>query len=335
MATLLLATGTGIVRVTCEGSHGVAGRALVSPAVCVVANPLRPGEAYAGGGDGVHRSPSAGRTWGRTPLGGTTGVFSSHGSRGGLDVCALAISASDGSLYAGTRPSRLFRGADNGNRWVELEALQEIPSRRHWRTTPRHWMHHVRCIAPSPHAPGALLVGIEQGGVMLSEDAGCTFSDHRAGADGHCNALAWHPRIRGWVLEAGAAGIFESHDGGRTWRAANDGLKDTYCYVLAAHPERDEWYTASNAGAWRAHFWGDAEAVIYRRRGDGPWEPIMGGLPPTLGAMPYALACTSDDLWVGLFDGRLLRLSRDADRWETIALTGERIKSVLGIAVIG
>jgi hypothetical protein len=85
------------------------------------------------------------------------------------DVFSVAISRADGALYAGTEPSRLFVSRDVGA-WTELEALQEIPSKEHWSFPPRPWTHHVRWIAPDPHVPERLLVGIELGGVMYSDD---------------------------------------------------------------------------------------------------------------------------------------------------------------------
>jgi hypothetical protein len=97
------------------------------------------------------------------------------------DVFSVAIGRADGTLYAGTEPSRLFAGRDGGE-WTELEALQDIPSRGSWSFPPRPWTHHVRWIAPDPHRRERLLVGIELGGVMLSEDGGASFSDHRPGA---------------------------------------------------------------------------------------------------------------------------------------------------------
>src|ERR1700710_1845928 len=47
------------------------------------------------------------------------------------DVFSVAISPADGTLYAGTEPSRLFALRD-GAEWTELEALQDIPSRERW-----------------------------------------------------------------------------------------------------------------------------------------------------------------------------------------------------------
>src|SRR6266436_5195624 len=109
------------------------------------------------------------------------------------DVFSVAIGPADGALYAGTEPSRLFVLRD-GAEWTELEALQDIPSRQRWSFPPRPWTHHVRWIAPDPHRPERLLVAIELGGVMLSEDGGQSWRALDAGRElGYCWALAADP----------------------------------------------------------------------------------------------------------------------------------------------
>src|SRR4029079_11040205 len=79
-------------------------------------------------------------------------------------VFSLAVSRSDGAVYAGTEPSRLFRSDDGGESWRALDALLELLSGPHWSFPPRPWTSHVRWIAPSPHAADLVLVGIELGG---------------------------------------------------------------------------------------------------------------------------------------------------------------------------
>ena len=91
------------------------------------------------------------------------------------------MSAADGTVYAGTEPSRLFCSDDRGETWRELEALLELPSRPTWSFPPRPWTSHVRWIAPSPHEADLLLVGIELGGLMRSTDGGESWQDHRPG----------------------------------------------------------------------------------------------------------------------------------------------------------
>ena len=70
------------------------------------------------------------------------------------DVFSVAIGPADGTLYAGTEPSRLFVLRD-GAEWTELEALQDIPSRERWSFPPRPWTHHVRWIAPRTRIGGS------------------------------------------------------------------------------------------------------------------------------------------------------------------------------------
>jgi hypothetical protein len=136
------------------------------------------------------------------------------------DVFSVAIGGADGALYAGTEPSRLFVAQDGGP-WAELEALQEIPSRDRWSFPPRPGTHHVRWIAPDPHRAERLLVGIELGGLMYSDDGGASFSDHRPGALLDTHSIAWHPRVQDRAYQAAGDGAAWSRDGGRTWEAAD------------------------------------------------------------------------------------------------------------------
>lgn len=230
------------------------------------------------------------------------------------DIFAVAIGAADGALYAGSEPSRLFVARD-GASWTELEALQDIPSREEWSFPPRPWTHHVRWIAPDPHRAERLLVGIELGGLMYTDDGGATFSDHRPGAklDAHC--IAWHPRVEGRAYETAGDGAAWSRDGGRAWEAADTGRDLRYCWALAVAPDHpDRWYVSAAEGPRAAHAGDGARGRLYRWDGDA-WS----ALPLPSDAMPYALAFSDGDLLAGMSDGHVL-LSRDrGDSWDEVA----------------
>jgi hypothetical protein len=242
-------------------------------------------------------------------------------------VFSVAIGAADGALYAGTEPSRLFVARDGGA-WTELAALQDIPSKPRWSFPPRPWTHHVRWIAPDPHRAERVLVGIELGGVMRTEDGGATFSDHRPGAKLDAHQLAWHPRAGGRAYQAAGDGAARSDDGGGTWRALDAGRDRGYCWALALDPEDAErWYVSAATGPGAAHAGASARGRLYRADAGG-WRRLT--LPDE--TMPYALAAADADLLVGIADGRVLH---SGDRGETFADTGVRVGSISAMAAPG
>jgi hypothetical protein len=263
------------------------------PARCVAVGPG--GEVYAGG-----------------PEGATTPDASNNLLLG--DVFSVAVGP-DGAVYAGTEPSAVHVSRDGGESWDELAALQEIPSKPRWSFPPRPWTSHVRWLAPSPHEPALLLVGIELGGVMRTTDGGATFSDHRPGAqlDAHC--LAWHPTAPGRAYQAAGGGAAWSADGGETWEPADAGRDRNYCWALAVDPEDpDRWWCSASTGPRAAHGGREAEARIYRWE-DSAWQPLTD----LLRAMPYALLSRDGVLYAGYNDGQLMASEDAGENWEDVA----------------
>jgi hypothetical protein len=239
------------------------------------------------------------------------------------DVFSVAIGTADGALYAGTEPSRLFVARDGGP-WVELEALQDIPSRDRWSFPPRPWTHHVRWIAPDPHRAERMLVGIELGGLMRTDDGGATFSDHRPGAKIDTHSVAWHPEVEDRAYQAAGDGAAWSRDGGGSWEAADAGRDLGYCWAVAVDPgDPERWYVSAAPGPGTAHRGGDARGRLYRW--EGSWRRLE--LPDD--SMPYALAITEGELLAGMSDGRILRSGDRGERWDDIGL---RLDSITAMA---
>ena len=282
-----------------------------SGAQCLAVDPRDPDTAYAGLRDGgVSKTLDGGQTWldCRLPA---SAVFS------------LAVSAADGAVYAGTEPSALYRSDDGGQRWRELEALLELPSRPTWSFPPRPWTSHVRWIAPSPHDPDLILVGIELGGLMRSADGGATWQDHRPGAQRDVHSLAWHPRAGGCAYEAGGGGAAYSEDAGETWRPADEGRDRHYTWSVAVDPDDPGlWYVSASTGPFAAHGRGNPQAQIYRRA-DGRWRAVTSGLPEPLPAMPYALVTTPGRLFAGLADGQIWQSTDRGDTWRACSIHGD------------
>jgi photosystem II stability/assembly factor-like uncharacterized protein len=320
MAPLFAATGDAIARLGDDDRGWSVELSLEGTgAHCLALDAQSEGTLYAGcRGHGLWKSEDEGRTW-----------IDLHLPQ--RDVFSVAVSPADGRVYAGCEPSMLFVSGDEGGSWEELAAMREIPSAATWSFPPRPWTSHVRWIAPSPHEADLLLVGIELGGLMRSEDGGETWEDHRPGAQRDVHSLAWHPTVRGRAYEAGGGGAAWSSDDGKTWRAADDGRDRNYTWALAVDPDDpDCWFLSASPGPFNAHRAGQAQAYIYRWRGQGPWEALDGGLPQPLDAMPYALLMKHGLLLAGLSDGRLY-VSQDGERWERAVLSGPALPRIVAL----
>jgi hypothetical protein len=324
MTTLYAATGESFARVTLRDDEATVALALIgSGAQCLAADPSRRDRIYVGcRGGGLLRSDDGGSGWTDLAL-------------PEQDVFSVAVSPADGTVYAGCEPSMLFRGDGEEPVWEELAALRSIPSAPTWSFPPRPWTSHVRAVAPSPHAAGRLLVGIELGGLMLSEDGGRTWHDHRPGAQRDVHALAWHPSAQGRAYEAGGGGAAQSFDAGWTWQPADDGRDHHYTWALAVDPdEPDCWFVSASSGPMQAHR-GPADAHVYRRRADEPWERLGVGLPERLDAMVYALAVGDGTLCAGLSDGRIFTSVDRGETWREVVFPGERLTRLVALAVVG
>jgi hypothetical protein len=159
---------------------------------------------------------------------------------------------------------------------------------------------------------------------MYSEDGGATFSDHRPGAKLDAHSLAWHPRVEGRAYQAAGDGAAWSHDGGRSWVAADTGRELPYCWAVAVDPaDTERWYVSAASGPRAAHSGRGARGRLYRW--DDHWEALA--LAPD--SMPYALAVTGGELLAGMADGRILRSADDGQSWEE---TGVRVGSITAMA---
>jgi hypothetical protein len=321
---LFAATGDAVAEIeSLDGDRVVTTLNLEGRGVtCVAVDPHDANRIFVGTFDrGIYRSLDRGGTW------------ESVGS-GMADarVLSIAISPSDrvnglSVVYAGTEPSMLYRSTDDGETWQSTPALLELPSVPTWSFPPRPWTHHVRWIACHPTDPATLYVGIELGGVMVTRDGGATWEDRKPGSQHDAHAIATHPAARDRVYEAAGGGVAVSGDAGRSWRPADDGMDRHYTWGLAMDAaDPDLWYVSASFGPRQAHSNdGNAEAVLYRKRGDAPWEALGGngsGIARPLASMPYALVAPRgrpDALIAAVRNGDLLLTDDAGATWRTLS----------------
>lgn len=323
MKRIFLATmGTGIARAeeNLSGNWTVESRLTDCNIVCLAGDPLNANVVYAGTrGNGILRSDDCGRTW------------RPNGLEGQI-VKSIAVSRTEpGVVLAGLKPPMLFVSRDHGKRWSELETFRE--ARSWWWRSPAEldFGAYIQSIAVSPTDPNVIVIGIEAGAVLRSNNGGQSWEGHRPGALRDCHTLQFHTTNGDWVYEAGGtgAGASFSRDGGRTWKQSGAGLDCQYGWACAADPLRPEvWYVSAspmfnlpNVFVPAAHIDGKANAYIFRSAGGAPWQKLGGGLPQPLNYMAYALLTDPTmpgHLYAGLSNGEVWHSPNCGDTWKKL-----------------
>lgn len=302
---------------------------------CIVRDPANLSTIYIGTqNNGILSSTDAGRSW--HPL----GLY--H-----MPIKSIAVDPSEPqTIYVGASPVSLFVSHDGGAAWEELPAMRRTP--RFWWFSPADppgIKPYVNCLAISPQEPEVLLAGIELGAVMRSEDRGHTWTKHIRGCDRDCHSLIFHPKNGSWAYEAGGlSGVAYSQDGGKDWRKPKEGLGTKYGWAVAADPDQPEiWYlsAAEPANLLRGEFTppghndGQANAHIFRKNGDKPWQQLSGGLPEPLDYMAYDLAVVPGlpgHVYAGLANGQIWHSEDYGDHWAQMPFNIGRVHKMMIIS---
>src|SRR5262245_39327376 len=172
-------------------------------------------------GEGLFRSLDGGATFARA----CNNMFVE------CHVRALAVHPRDDkTLYLGTEQG-LFQSRDGAESWARVTS--PLDGKQIW------------SILLSPHQPERMLVGTCPARFYLSKDAGQTWSEGRATLVQECPRIM-HTRVTCFLADPADAGhfwagveidgLFESLDGGRSWRAQGQGMSSRDIHALALVP---------------------------------------------------------------------------------------------------
>jgi photosystem II stability/assembly factor-like uncharacterized protein len=252
---------------------------------CVGCHPSHPDQVWAGAaGGGVWFSPDAGRTW-----------QSLWDSEDVLNVGALAIDPGNPDLiYCGTGEANLsadsypgvgiYRSVDAGKTWrlAAASATTGIPRR-------------IGVIAIDPFDAQHLRLGgigfgeagfaNDLGGMYVSTDGGASWKREAVISPNNywCHSIVFHPTRRGTLYaaftERGAgSGLYQSVDGGRTWRHLTKGLPPAERFgrtsLAISRSDPDVLYAfAGDAGSGRS----DLLLGVFRSKdGGASWTNVAG-----------------------------------------------------------
>jgi photosystem II stability/assembly factor-like uncharacterized protein len=235
------------------------------------------GTIFAGVNHGtIFASLDGGHTWERRDTG-----LTQH------DVYSLACIRLPGGprLLAGTEPAHLFASDDLGRHWTELPALRSVDTSKWSFPAPPHIAHtkHITC---HPDDPSTLFIGVEQGGLLKSTDAGRTFQVI-TGMDDDVHRTVINPLDPRRIYITTGVGMYVTSDAGATWERLTDLEHEIGGYpdLLVLHPRQPELLFIASAqkgpGSWfQEHYAGSR--ISKSTDGGKTWEPVNLGVPGRL-----------------------------------------------------
>jgi photosystem II stability/assembly factor-like uncharacterized protein len=291
------------------------------------------GNVLAGTADGVYRSSDGGASWRRI------GVE----DREVLEVTTAP--RDDRLIYAGTRPAALFRSRDGGDSWTEIESFGRAFDPSTWGLPVPSWPPGARAhtIVVDAEAPGRCLVGIEVGGVVITEDDGATWSTVMPGGDPDIHCIVANPLQPGTLYASTGfgrigklaeqpedqriAGMFASDDGGRSWRFLWQSMQRQYTRPLCIDTRAPNAVTVGTAPSARPYITyrqpGGASGRLYQSTDGGESWRALGDADHSPSIAALLCVTPADDragnVLVGTDQGEVWHVDAADTRWTVLA----------------
>jgi photosystem II stability/assembly factor-like uncharacterized protein len=269
-------------------------------------------------GVGVARSGDGGSTWTWSNDG--LAHFDLWSARAGRLMGRDAV-------FVGALPAHLYVSEDAGKSWRELPALRRVSSVSQWCFPPPPRIGHVKDIVIDDDR---LLVGIEIGALLVSNDFGESFTElpvepNARECDIH-RILVHHARPERIIIANGLMGVMTSDDHGATWRKNPMPREANYPDAIVVHPDDPDLVFLTVGVGWPQHWYqlGRARGKIVRSRDAGmSWERLLGGLPNGQRAVFSALTIEARPDGFALYaadtDGQVFESLDGGDSWTIIA----------------
>lgn len=213
----------------------------------------------------------------------------------------------DGSLLAGTWPVGLFRrGPEPNAPWTEMEGVRS--GQDGWDFPPNPGLGpRLRCLAADPGDSARLYAGIEVGGVLGTDDGGCSWHPLNDGlGDPDVHELLYSRHRAGLMVAACGEGVYASESGGRQWHTVTPPGGRTYGMAVAEDAEGTLYVALARR---RPNGWvgpGGADGALFASRDAGAtWSPLLEGSRG--GVMTLAPWPQGRGIFAGLSTGELLR----------------------------
>lgn len=295
-------------------------------------------------GQVMHRSNDGGKTWATVgnefAYSGPTGTHQFYdGTPHPWDfkrVWHLEPSPHDPDVvYAGVEDAALFRSADGGQTWQELDGLRRHDTAGIWQPGAGGLCLHTILI--DPQNPDRLFVAISAAGAFRSDDGGQTWkpinrglhSDYIPDAEaqvGHCvHRIALHPSRPDTLFMQKHWDVMRSDDAGDNWYEVSDNLPSDFGFVIDVHAHEPETIYVVPIKSDSEHYPPEGKLRVYRSRSGGNgWEALTDGLPQQdcyVNVLRDAMAVDRLDecgVYFGTTGGQVYVSSDGGDHWRAI-----------------
>jgi hypothetical protein len=273
-------------------------------------------------GNGLFRSVDDGASWAHVEAGLTAPALR----------CLVPDPGAAGAILAGGEPARIFRSADGGASWAELDGITRIVGHEEWFLPYSPRAGAVRNVYAPPGRPRRLLAAVEVGGLLVSDDAGVTWTCAPIAGDEDIHLVTGHPEDADLLYAAlGSAwltrrpgpgerrgGIARSRDGGATWEK----VETDYTRAVLVPPGRDDLVLAGPARKV-----GEGGRIVVSADGGDTWEAAGAGVETPMPDMVELFVAAPDDtVWAICSGGRLLRATPGDWVWEPALPSGASLE---------
>ena len=262
----------------------------------------------------VHVANRDGRTLAAVPRDGLYEISEAGERRiweGDARSCAIGP---DGKTYVGIEPAMIFRSEDAGDTWKRLDRIDELPTREKWYFPPPPHQPHVRSIDFLPTAESSLLVGVEVGGVLLSDDYGEGWKEENNGVNVDVHTVRPDPSQPGSLIAVTGGGVYISEDNGESWTHVTEGLGQGYAVGVHVNPDRTGEIIISTGDSPP----GLNARVYHSLDGGHDWKQIADpALPEHYDLVPVVLFAEGGS-WIATDNGQVFRADDPRSRWSLV-----------------
>ena len=261
-----------------------------------------------------------------------------------------------GVWYAGTSPQGLFRSADGGAAWDGVDGFNENPMRDSWCGSDQDGTPDgpkLHSVLIDPRDPKHMYVGLSQGGVFESVDAGSSWRPINKGQaadflpdpnveyghDPHCIRL--HPLAPDILYQQNHCGIYRmDRSAGAEWvriGATMPKRVGDIGFAMVVHPRQPStaWvFPMDGTSVWPRTSPGGKPAVYATRTSGKTWKRQDRGLPQSQAWLTVkrqamcADTCDPVGIYFGTTNGEIWGSRDEGEHWSCLARHLPHIYSV-------